>query len=130
MPYPVAACRILIVDDADLLLTGLIQLLSEIGHTVCGATTGREALCRLETQSFDLVLLDLKLPDIDGYTICRHIRQFYGIPVILMSGVNVAETRIDALAAGACMFVGKPFSLRELQDAIQETLTDRLLGSV
>jgi DNA-binding response OmpR family regulator len=118
-----AVCRLLIVDDADLLRAGLLQHLANVGHTVCGAPTGFQALLCLNARPFDLVLIELNLPDMDGYTLCRQIRQHYMVPLIVMSEHNIAETRINALAAGASLFVSKPFSLWELQQAIHEALT-------
>jgi DNA-binding response OmpR family regulator len=118
-----AAYRILIVDDADLLRMGLVRWLTGIGYTVDDAATGREALSRLALASFDLVVLDLHLPDMEGETLCRQIRQHYGLPVVMLSNINLVEASVKALAAGASCFVGKPFSLREIQTAIHETFT-------
>jgi DNA-binding response OmpR family regulator len=125
MRRPWATSRVLVVDDADLLLSGLVELLATVGYQPWGARNGCEALRLLESCSFDIVLLDLKLPDFDGYTLCCQIGQRYRIPVVIMSGLNLVETRVNALAAGASAFVGKPFSVQELQDALNESLTQR-----
>jgi CheY-like chemotaxis protein len=117
-----AESRILVVDDAELLLSSLLDLLAAIGYQTWGAKNGCEALRQLETGAFDIVLLELKLPDLDGYTLCYQIHQRYELPVVVMSGFSVADARLNALAAGASAFVGKPFSVRELQHAINETL--------
>ena len=111
-----AESRILVVDDAELHLAGLLDLLAALGYQTCGAKNGGEALRSLEAGTFDGVLLDLKLPDLDGYTLCYQIYQYYEVPVVMMSGLNLTETRLNALSAGSSAFVGKPFSVRELQE--------------
>jgi two-component system OmpR family response regulator len=112
--------KILIVDDAVQLATALRELLTEIGYRAWNASSGAEALRQLEAAHFDLVLLDIMLPDIDGYALCRQIRQAYSIPVVIMSGLRHHERTANARAAGASFFVGKPFSLSELGGAIDE----------
>jgi CheY-like chemotaxis protein len=128
-PPPSAPLRILVVDDAVQLAAAVCELLEEIGYRTWSAGNGDEALHHLETRSFDLVLLDIMLPDTDGYTLCRHIRQWHGIPVVMMSGLLLAEHARHALTAGASVFVGKPFSLSELGNAIEEAFRQQTSGA-
>jgi DNA-binding response OmpR family regulator len=121
---PLPPSRVLVVDDAKLLATLLVDSLSKAGYHASPARSGREALHCLENTPFDLVLLDITLPDSNGYSLCQQIRQLYQIPVVAMSANDETEQRINALVAGASTFLGKPFSLKEVQSAIHETLTE------
>jgi DNA-binding response OmpR family regulator len=106
--------KVLIVeDDLDLLdLTG--YALRREGFTVLTARDGREALERWESENPDLVLLDIKLPQIDGFEVCRRIRQESETPVIMLTGRDDEEDVLRGLGSGADDYVIKPFSAKQL----------------
>jgi class 3 adenylate cyclase len=112
----VTSARILVVDDKPENLRLLDAILSPRGYTVDTAGSGAEALERLAAQPPDLVLLDLEMPEIDGYDVCRHIRatpETEGLPVIMITASGRDEKN-RALDAGADDFVLKPFDQAEL----------------
>ena len=108
-----AGAHILVVeDDADInrLLT---TLLTKEGYTVTAAYSGSEAAMRLETERYDLVLLDLMLPGLTGEELLARIRQDQVMPVIVLSAKG-REDKLRVLADGADDFIGKPFDVEEV----------------
>jgi adenylate cyclase len=108
--------RILAVDDEPANLRLLDAVLSPRGHRVFTVASGSEALALLDTEDIDLVLLDIVMPDMDGHTVCRHIRanpatEFLPVVMITASG---REQRLAALQSGADDFITKPFDQNEL----------------
>jgi DNA-binding response OmpR family regulator len=108
----VAAVRLLVVEDNRAELDALVAVLRKDGFSVEGATTGAEALDRLDNT--DLVLLDLGLPDIDGFTLCWQIRATRQVPIIVVSGRPLSRDRTLALNAGADDYVVKDYDSVEL----------------
>ena len=121
--------RILIVDDEPLILEGLGRLLAARDYEVILALGGCDALIAIGKQQFDVVLLDLGMPDLDGNAVLRFIAD-HGVdtPVIVVSGESSIDAAISALRAGACDFVRKPYESEELLRRIDNTLTQRRLG--
>lgn len=115
--------RILIVDDDEELLALLGAQLREKGYEVVAAVNGARALEAFGRKTLDVVLLDYRLPDIDGMSLLRILRtREPGVRVVMMSGVlslDLAEVVIDA---GACDLVGKPVDFGRLERAIRKTL--------
>jgi CheY-like chemotaxis protein len=104
--YPAKA---LCIDDEPLIRDLLRVMLSTNGYEVVVAGTGEEALSISADDSFDIILLDLRLPDISGIDICARIRENSAVPIIMMSGQTDSQTRAKALDAGSDDFVTKPF---------------------
>lgn len=104
--------RILVIDDDHELQTTLSSYLQAAGHQPVPVTTGAEGC--LSVTSVDLILLDLKLPDADGVTLCPLLRRKTRAPIMVLSGCDDEEERVRALMAGADDFVTKPFRPREL----------------
>ena len=107
---------VLAVDDQPTNLRLLDAVLTPRGHRVLTASSGAEALALLETEDIDIVLLDILMPEMDGYEVCRRIRstpatEFLPVVMITASG---SEQRLAALEAGADDFVTKPFDKSEL----------------
>jgi two-component system alkaline phosphatase synthesis response regulator PhoP len=113
MSTPTILC---IEDEADV-LSLVCHLLTRAGYRVETAATGREALARIAARPPTLILLDLMLPDIDGFALCeilRHGEATATIPIMLLSGWASSESRNVGLELGALDYVVKPFSPRDL----------------
>jgi two-component system KDP operon response regulator KdpE len=106
--------RVLVVDDDPALLRVLSMGLGARGHVVTGAASGHEALERLAVGAFDVVLLDLGLPDLDGLEVAREVRAMLDIPIIVLSADATEGRKIAALDGGADDYVTKPFGMGEL----------------
>ncbi|MDK1011182.1 MAG: response regulator transcription factor [Actinomycetota bacterium] len=123
------AHRILIVDDEPELRSMLRQYLSREGFAVGEAATGSAALDAVSGSEPDLVLLDVGLPDIDGFEVLRTLRMTSNIPVIMLTARDDEIDRVVGLSVGADDYVVKPFSPRELVARIQSVLRRSAGGS-
>jgi two-component system response regulator RegX3 len=103
--------KVLIVEDEDAIAEPLAEGLRREGFETVRAATGREAL---EAEPPDLVLLDLRLPDVDGYTVCRELRTRSDVPIIVVTAKGEEVDRVVGLELGADDYVVKPFGIREL----------------
>jgi DNA-binding NarL/FixJ family response regulator len=116
---------ILIVDDDAALRRVLSDLLDPIGHPVAQAATGAEALATVRRKGAALVLLDVCLPDISGYEVCRELRDEFGerLPIMFLSGTRTESyDRVGGLLLGADDYVTKPFAADELLARIRRLL--------
>jgi two-component system, OmpR family, KDP operon response regulator KdpE len=107
--------KVLVVDDEPQILTALSRGLQRVGHEVIVARNGEDGLAAAAAARPDLVLLDLKLPDLDGIEVVRRLRTWTTVPIVLLSGQGSERARVAALDAGADDFVDKPFSMEELR---------------
>lgn len=115
--------KILVVDDKDPVLLQLKRGLERNGYEVYTARRGKEALEVLDQQTIDLILLDLKLPDIGGLQICKEVRvQYPSLPVIIISVVHEVGSIVEALNQGADDYVPKPFDMVEVLARIKVQL--------
>ncbi|MBD3183776.1 response regulator [Candidatus Poribacteria bacterium] len=108
---------ILIVDDEPAVLNVLESLLSSQGYNLISATTGKEALEKAEEKSPDLILLDVMMPDVNGFEVCRSLRAnpiIAEIPVIILTGLGDRESKLKGIESGADDFLTKPFDRTEL----------------
>ena len=103
--------HVLLVEDEDAIADPLAEGLRREGFTVTRAATGAEALAASES---DVVLLDLRLPDIDGLDVCRKIRERSDVPIIVVTARGEEADRVVGLELGADDYVVKPFGIREL----------------
>jgi two-component system response regulator RegX3 len=107
--------RILIVEDEQPLREGLVDLLSAAGHEVEAAPDGPSGLECATHGEFDLVLLDLMLPGMDGLDVCRRVRQVRpDLPILMLTARGSEDDKVVGFAAGADDYVAKPFGVREL----------------
>ncbi len=115
--------KILVVDDKDSVLLQLKRGLERNGYEVYTASRGNEALEILGQQRVDLVLLDLRLPDIDGLQVCKKVRSLYSsLPIIIISVVHDVASIVQALNQGADDYVPKPFDMSEVLARIKVQL--------
>lgn len=115
--------RILILEDQESLREMLAFNLRMEAYTVVSATSGLEAVELLKQEHFDLCLLDVMTPELDGFQVCEFIRLRHGnLPVIFLSARNTAQDRLTGLKLGADDYLAKPFHLEELLIKIQRLL--------
>jgi DNA-binding response OmpR family regulator len=116
------AARILLVDDEQSIQTLLSYPLRRDGYDVVQATDGRQALERFEEQAFDLVVLDVMLPGIDGLEVCRRLRSRSAVPIIMLTAKSEEIDKVVGLELGADDYITKPFSMREFSSRIKAAL--------
>jgi len=117
------APRILLVDDEQPIQTLLSFPLQRDGYEVVHASDGREALARFGEQSFDLVVLDLMLPRMDGLEVCKRLRgQGSTVPIIMLTAKSEEIDKVLGLELGADDYITKPFSMREFRSRVKAAL--------
>ncbi len=121
--------RILVIDDDPSLLRALRVGLRAGGHEVYTAASGEQGLSQAALVAPDVVVLDLGLPDIDGLGVCRRIRQWSDVPVVVLSAAGEEDRKVAALDGGADDYVTKPFGMGELQARLRAALRHRLPGA-
>ena len=113
------ARTILVVEDEPTLRETLAEALETDGYRVITAADGRAALARFRTESPDLILLDLMLPELSGIEVCRIVRAESGVPIVMLTAKDSEVDKVVGLELGADDYVTKPFSLRELSARIR-----------
>jgi DNA-binding response OmpR family regulator len=117
------AARLLIVDDEQSICVVLARALGYLGFDVEAANSGPEALARLAEANYDLMLLDIRMPGMDGMEVMQHVRQSNPeLPIIIMTGQGTLESAIAALKLGALDFVLKPVGVPELAAAVEQAV--------
>jgi DNA-binding response OmpR family regulator len=116
------SARILLVDDEQSIQTLLSYPLRKEGYDVVQATDGRQALERFDEQPFDLVVLDLMLPKIDGLEVCRRLRSRSSVPIIMLTAKSEEIDKVVGLELGADDYITKPFSVREFASRVKAAL--------
>ncbi len=114
--------RILVVDDEKLLVKGIKFNLENEGYTVDGVYDGAAALSMFHENSYDLVILDLMLPVLDGLTVCRKIRESSNVPIIMLTAKSEGSDKLIGFEYGADDYVTKPFDILELKARIRVIL--------
>ncbi|HEV2494871.1 MAG TPA: response regulator transcription factor [Terriglobia bacterium] len=117
-----SAGRILVVDDDPQIRRVMRATLTARGYEVNDARSGEAALDRLREEPYDLVLLDMKMPGMDGLETCRTIRGGSEVPIIMLTVQNTEQGKVDALDAGADDYITKPFGTPELLARIRAAL--------
>jgi DNA-binding response OmpR family regulator len=125
---PERSARILLVDDEQAIQTLLSYPLRRDGYDVVQATDGRQALDRFDEQPFDLVVLDVMLPRIDGLEVCRRLRSRSSVPIIMLTAKSEEIDKVVGLELGADDYITKPFSLREFSSRIKAALRRAEMG--
>jgi two-component system KDP operon response regulator KdpE len=118
--------RVLVVDDEKRILNFLLSKLRFSGYEVFTASTGAEALQRVQDEDPDLVVLDVMMPRMDGFETLKKLRSFSSVPVIILSARQANEDKIKGLGLGADDYLAKPFNPNELVariEAVKRRLT-------
>lgn len=116
---------ILVVDDEPGIVRALTAALRARDHRVAVATTGAEALTEVTTRPPAVVVLDLGLPDMDGIDVCRQLRLWTDVPIIVLTAEGAESRKVEALDEGADDYVTKPFSTPELLARVRVALRHR-----
>jgi len=117
--------RVLVVDDEPQIVRGLRVILTNAGYRVEQATTKREALDAVSVRPPDAIVLDLVLPDGNGIEVCKDIRRWSQVPIVVLSAVGDERQKVLALDAGADDYVTKPFGSEELLARMRAVLRRR-----
>ena len=115
--------RLLIIEDELPMRTALAQTMTAAGYHVRTATDGEEGLELACREPFDLLLLDVMMPGLDGYEVCRNLRQRgREMPILMLTAKGMVDDRVEGLECGADDYLVKPFSLRELTARVRALL--------
>lgn len=106
--------NILVIDDEPQILRTLRASLTAYGHSVRVAVGGKAGLDAIEEELPDLVILDLSMPGMDGFEVCRRVRSFAKVPIIVLSVRDAEKDKVMALDSGADDYINKPFGINEL----------------
>jgi DNA-binding response OmpR family regulator len=123
------ASRILLVDDERAILTLLSYPLRKDGYEVVQASDGSEALSRFAESRFDLVVLDVMMPKLDGLEVCRRLRANSSVPIIMLTAKAEEIDKVLGLELGADDYITKPFSMREFRSRVKAALRRAGMGS-
>src|ERR1700688_2282041 len=121
-----AVAKVLVIDDDPSLLRALRLGLQAGGHEVVTAANGQQGISQTALTSPDIVVLDLGLPDLDGQAVCRRIRQWSEVPIIILSASGSEDRKVAALDGGADDYVTKPFGMAELEARIRAAIRHRV----
>ena len=117
------APRILVVDDEAHVRNGLVLSLQLSGYAVDGAASGREALERLAAGPYDLVVLDMLMPEMDGVTTMRHVRASHpDLPIVILTGHATLESAIAAVKSGAVDYLLKPVGVHDVRAVVERAI--------
>ena len=121
-PDPNKRLKVLVVDDESDMRASIGEFLQDRGFAVCDAGDGEEALAKTFTEKPDLILLDLRLPKVDGYQVCQTLKGnpiTSGIPIIMITALNATPQKVKGIEFGADDYISKPFDLDELHARIR-----------
>jgi DNA-binding response OmpR family regulator len=125
-----STARILLVDDEESIQTLLTYPLRKEGYEVVSAHDGREALDRFAEGRFDLVVLDVMMPRLDGIEVCRRLRARSQVPIIMLTARDDEVDKVLGLEIGADDYITKPFSVREFRSRVKAALRrTQMLGA-
>lgn len=114
--------KVLVVDDEKLIVKGLKFMLDHDGYSVDVAYDGLEALNKVKENDYDVILLDIMLPEMNGYEVCQQIREFSDVPIIMLTAKSEEMDKILGLDYGADDYVTKPFNILEVKARIKAIL--------
>ncbi len=119
------AQKILVIDDDDLVLLAIKELLTPMGFSVTTCSSGPEALKKLSGEPFDLIMLDVIMPEMDGFEVCKSVRQgpsHAETPIMMLTAKSGDEDRKRGMEVGANLYLPKPISPARLIAMVKEAL--------
>ena len=117
---------ILVIDDESVICDACNLVLSEKGHAIDYCKTGKTGLWAMERSNYDLVLLDIKLPDMDGMEILKTVREKRPkLCVVVMTGYSTMSNAVQAMKLGAADYLSKPFTDDELIEAVEKVFSEQ-----
>lgn len=119
------ATRILVIDDDELVVMALEELLTPVGYAVTTASNGHDALKKLEGPMFDLIILDIIMPGMNGFELCAKIREmdnYRSTPIIMLTAKSSSEDKKRGIDVGANLFLPKPIAPQRLLDLVKSAL--------
>lgn len=114
--------KVLVVDDERAIVKGIAFSIQNDGNEVDCAYDGEEAVNMIRTGDYDIVLLDVMLPKMDGFEVCRQVREFSRVPIIMLTAKNDDTDKIAGLTNGADDYVTKPFNIMEIKARMEAVL--------
>lgn len=115
--------KILIVDDESNIRLGLNKCLAKEGYYIEEASNGEEALQLIYNKKYDLILMDVQMPELNGFDVLKRIRKFgNSTRVIMMTAFGTVEMAVDSMKIGAVDFLSKPFTISKVRDVLKEVL--------
>ena len=115
--------KILIVDDESNIRLGLNKCLAKEGYYIEEASNGEEALQLIYNKKYDLILMDVQMPELNGFDVLKRIRKFgNSTRVIMMTAFGTVEMAVDSMKIGAVDFLSKPFTISKVRDVVKEVL--------
>ncbi len=114
--------RILLAEDEAPLRNLVRMSLEATGHHVTTVNDGAEALQAFAAEAFDLVIVDIMMPRVDGFDVCRRIRTHSDVPIIMLTALGGADDLVQGFELGADDYIAKPFAFKEVQARIQAIL--------
>lgn len=126
---PARKTTILAADDDPQLLRLMTRNLEFEGYEVLSASDGQQALAQIESQVLDLVLLDVMMPKMDGFTVCHRVREFSSVPIIIVTARGQDQDKVRGLDLGADDYLTKPFSVEELLARVRAVLRRSQIAS-
>jgi len=121
--------RVLIIEDEAEIISFLKPELSYEGYEVEAVSDGREGLEKIQNEKYDIILLDIMLPGLNGIEVCRRVRKFSDIPIIMLTARDQIMDRVTGLDTGANDYLTKPFAIEELLARIRSVLRTCSAGS-
>lgn len=128
MDNSMKGCRVLIVEDERRIARFLQMELEHEGMSAAIESNGRRAYERIIQEDYDLILLDVMLPDMDGFSICRKVRELSQVPIIMLTAKDDIEDKVQGLDIGADDYITKPFATPELLARMRVVLRRREIG--
>jgi len=120
-----AATRILVIDDEEIIHASLRRILTRRGYDITGVFSAREGLARLESEDYQLIIVDLMMPEMDGLQFLESLRsQGREIPAIMITGYPTIHTAVKALRLGTVDYIAKPFTRKELLGPVSRALSE------
>jgi len=114
--------RVLVADDEKMMRNLLTLSLERLGYEVVATESGPEAIALFDQQSFDLIMLDVVMPEMDGFEVCQELRKRTDVPIVMLTALNRPDDIVQGLEMGADNYITKPFTFKEVEARIRALL--------